>query len=46
MGRLNKNEINTRIATLLYALSVIENEKNPKLIIMEEIDNLLERLKQ
>lgn len=44
--RTNRQMVEARVEELLFALDVIENQDNPKLILLNKIDDLLELIKE
>lgn len=46
MGYSNKQMVEARIEELLFALEVIENNDNPKVVILNKVDNLIEVIKE
>jgi hypothetical protein len=46
VGHSNRQMVLARIEELVFALDVLENQGNPKLILLNKIDDLLEIIKE
>lgn len=44
--RTNRQVVEARVEELLFALDVIDNHDNPKIILLNKIDDLLELIKE
>jgi len=46
VGISNKQLVEARVEELIFCLDILENQDNPKLILMNKIDDLLELIKE
>lgn len=46
MGITNRQIIEARVEELIFALDVLENQDNPKIILLNKIDDLMEIVKE
>ncbi len=46
MGISNKQLVEARVEELIFCLDILENQDNPKLILLNKIDDLIELIKE